>query len=209
MAKFNISQLADFILPAGLLYLGYKTLQGMGLINPVSPGVSTAITPECPRGAKYTRGYFGTCDPNYLSQGALWDDLCVCIQQPKQPVITQAPPPVSPPSGAPAGAPGGSILGGIIDSIFGGSGGGAGATDYNITPFIPSPVPSSLAPAIPQGSTGDFSLNPQQVGVINPITGASPWQQIQASSTPVYPSTPSYETGSGYSPGLHERMGVP
>lgn len=73
----------DFILPAGLLLLAYKVAQNFGLIDKTETEkarekVSTVISPECPRGKEYSRGYFETCDPNYLSQGNLFNDICVC-----------------------------------------------------------------------------------------------------------------------------------
>lgn len=74
----------DIIIPAGLLLLAYKIAQNFGLIDSKTETekarekVSSVVSPECPRGKEYSRGYFETCDPNYLSQGNFFNDLCVC-----------------------------------------------------------------------------------------------------------------------------------
>lgn len=69
------------ILYGGAIFLGYEVLKSQGLIK-TEPPTSTAVTPECPRGAKYTRGLFGDCDPNYVMNP--WENFwaggtCQCL----------------------------------------------------------------------------------------------------------------------------------
>ncbi len=65
------------MLYGGALLLGYYILKSQGLIKEEVP-TSTATSPECPRGRKYTRGYFSECDPNYVDTGILTPE-CTCL----------------------------------------------------------------------------------------------------------------------------------
>ena len=42
--------------------------------------VSTATSGACPRGTRYTRGFFGDCDPNYVASG-WFDQYCDCLSK--------------------------------------------------------------------------------------------------------------------------------
>lgn len=57
--------------------------------------VSTAVTAACPRGQKYSRGFFGDCDPNYVFGGWL-DQDCVCLTQTPTAIPTAAQSPQTP-----------------------------------------------------------------------------------------------------------------
>lgn len=74
MKNFDVT---DLVIPAGLIFILYKAFQKFGIIEE-SKKVSSVVTPECPRGKEYSRGFFETCDPNYLSQGNLFNDVCQC-----------------------------------------------------------------------------------------------------------------------------------
>jgi hypothetical protein len=65
----------NIILPVGAVFLGFEFLKSQGLIK-TAPPTSTTVTPECPRGSKYSRGLFGDCDPNYLMCGWLQENCC-------------------------------------------------------------------------------------------------------------------------------------
>lgn len=65
---------SKFVVPVGALILGYYILESWGIIKtPCDPSI---CTPQCPRGPKYSRGWFGTCDPNYMMCGFLDGDCC-------------------------------------------------------------------------------------------------------------------------------------
>jgi hypothetical protein len=102
MKEFNLS---DMILPAGLLYIIYKVGQNFGLIAEKKT-VSTAVSGECPRGKNYSRGYFETCDPNYLSAGNLFNDTCDCMSDLKTVEPSKTPIPTYPdPTQSPVNSP--------------------------------------------------------------------------------------------------------
>lgn len=71
----------SIILPVGAVFLGYEFLKSQGLISPTVP-TSTATTADCPRGQRYSRGYFGSCDPNYVDAGLKYgwfSPTCECL----------------------------------------------------------------------------------------------------------------------------------
>lgn len=82
--------IADTIFPLGILYLVYKVVEGWGLFPTTE---TTRKTSECPRGEKYTRGFFGDCDTNYEATGLL-QDTCTCIswKEPEEPTPTEPTP---------------------------------------------------------------------------------------------------------------------
>ncbi len=84
MKGFNLSDISSIILPAGILLIAYSAVQKV--LTPDKP-TSTAVSAECPRGPRYTRGLFMDCDPNYEIQSLTGDWLyggsCVCLSQPK------------------------------------------------------------------------------------------------------------------------------
>lgn len=65
---------SKYIVPIGMLILGYYVLKSWGIIStPCDPSI---CTPLCPRGPKYSRGFFGDCDPNYMMCGWLQENCC-------------------------------------------------------------------------------------------------------------------------------------
>ncbi len=81
----NNKELINIILPIVIVivlaYLLYVFLKSQGLVKESLP-TSTAVSPECPRGPKYTRGLFGDCDPNYVTDP--WENFasggtCKCL----------------------------------------------------------------------------------------------------------------------------------
>lgn len=70
-------EVSKYIVPVGMLILGYYVLKSWGVIStPCDPSV---CTPLCPRGPRYSRGYFEDCDPGYVSAGYWYNDQCVCL----------------------------------------------------------------------------------------------------------------------------------
>lgn len=183
--KFDISK---YILPAGLLYLAWQFLRSQGLISKEIP-LSSEISKECPKGQKYSRGIFGDCDPNYLSMGYFWDDICECQTKPQKPIVTTVTNP--------------SIIDDIKNYVYGG----------DTQQFIPN-VPSTLASPSSLSSTGGEATSPiindysGNIGYVNPITGLTPWQEIQISSTPSTPSISNpLPSGGTYPPGSFAGVG--
>lgn len=71
-------KVSEFILPIGLLFLGYFGIEKLfGKTTPTSDQVTAA----CPKGKKYTRFLFQDCEPNYVNEafGSFPMDACVCL----------------------------------------------------------------------------------------------------------------------------------
>lgn len=82
----EIKDIADLILPAGVLYLGYQVLSNLGLTGS-KPPTSDQVTAACPKGKEYTRFLFQDCEPNYVNKafGSFPMDSCVCLGSADQP----------------------------------------------------------------------------------------------------------------------------
>jgi hypothetical protein len=81
MAKTDIGKtITDLIFPIGAILLGY-TLMNRLFPAAKETATSTQVSGACPRGSKYSRGYFETCDPGYISAGNLFNDTCNCLTQ--------------------------------------------------------------------------------------------------------------------------------
>jgi len=75
----KISDIAIDLLPLAAIYFLASSL---GLL-PGKGKESTAVSPECPRGTKYSRGYFQDCDVGYTRNQGIIDLTCICNEAEK------------------------------------------------------------------------------------------------------------------------------
>jgi len=184
-------KLSDYIIPIGVLILGYSVMSNLGLVGPTTPkAVSTNISPECPRGQKYNTEIWRDCDPGYLGERTSWlpfsPQSCVCQGKIPAPTVKQETP--STPAPAPTSP---DLLGQIID-YFSGGGGGQDFQRSAIPPTLapPQPIVPEVSP-ISSGSlldtlrvgTGSIQYVPS-AGFITPFAPLTPYQQLLNVATP-------------------------
>lgn len=188
-----MEKLSEYIIPIGVLILGYSVMSNLGLISagPTTPkAVSTNISPECPRGQKYNTEIWRDCDPGYAGERTSWlpfsPQSCVCLGKIPETTVTHETPATPTPA-----APG--ILGTISDFLFGGgSGGGQDFQPSAVPPSLAPPTPAApLSPGITSGSlldtlsvgTGAIKYIPT-AGFISPFAPLTPYQQLLNVATP-------------------------
>lgn len=178
-------KLSEYIIPIGVLLLGYSIMSNLGLISKIGEKpatISTNISPECPRGQKYNTEIWRDCDPGYQGQRTSWIPFspqeCVCLGKiPETTVIHEIP--ATPAPGTPIQPAEPGILGSISDLISGlgsdifgllspgdfsaapGGGGGGGARtggggDTGLLPLPISPPISDYSPGGGFGAGGGF-----------------------------------------------------
>ena len=63
---------SKYIIPVGVVVLGYYVLRNWGILGPVCDPTCT----QCPKGSDYSRPYFADCDTNYTICGWLQEKCC-------------------------------------------------------------------------------------------------------------------------------------